>query len=177
MVDYKIENVIAETEFGVNLDLDNIANAVDVANYDPDQFPGLIYKLRSPKTISLLFSHGHCVCSGATSISNAKAALKIIYKKLKDRNLIKLDSIPKIIIKDIVISYDYGSKLVLPVIAKKLPTTETEYNPREFPGLVYHDKDTDINVLIFSSGVIIGYGAPFIDHLDELLSDLEQHYS
>ena len=103
MVALTIENVIAEVDFGTNLDLQKIADSIETADYNPDQFPGLIYKLRSPKTISLMFSRGHCVCSGAKSISNAKAALKIIYKKLKDQNLIDLGTPPKITIKDIII--------------------------------------------------------------------------
>jgi transcription initiation factor TFIID TATA-box-binding protein len=177
MVELKIENVIAEVEFGTNLDLQKIANLVDTAEYDPDKFPGLIYKLRSPKTISLMFSRGHCVCSGATSISNAKAALSIIYKKLKDLEIINLDTPPKIMIKDIIISYNHNKPLALEQIYRKLPPTETKYNPIEFPGLVFHDKSTDINILMFKSGTIVGYGAPFLDHFDELLKELEQYYT
>jgi len=177
MVELKIENVIAEVEFGTNLDLKKIANLIDTAEYDPDKFPGLIYKLRSPKTISLMFSRGHCVCSGATSISNAKAALTIIYKKLKDLAIINLDTPPKILIKDIIVSYKYNKPLVLEQINKKLPVTDTKYNPIDFPGLVYHDNSTDINVLMFKSGTIIGYGTPFLDHFEGLFNDLEKYYT
>jgi TATA-box binding protein (TBP) (component of TFIID and TFIIIB) len=67
--------------------------------------------------------------------------------------------------------------LALEDIAKKLPAAGVEYNPKDFSGLVYHDKTTEINLLLFRSGIIIGYGTPFLDHFDELLTDLEQYYS
>ena len=177
MVDLKIENVIAATELQTNIDLQKIANAVESAEYDPDKFPGLIYKLRSPKTITLIFSRGHCVCSGANSISNAKAALTIIYKKLRDMNILSTQAAPKITIQDIIISYKYAKPLSLEMISKKLPTDSVTFNPREFPGLVYHDKTTDIKVLMFKSGTIVGYGTPFLVHFKELLADLEQYYT
>ncbi|WP_455393047.1 hypothetical protein [[Eubacterium] cellulosolvens] len=177
MVDLKIENVIAEVEFGTNLDLKKIAALVETAEYDPDKFPGLIYKLRSPKTISLMFSHGHCVCSGATSISTAKAALTIIFKKLKDLEVINLNNPPKIVIKDIIISYKHKKSLALDILSKKLPGGDVTYKPTDFPGLVYHDKVTDINILMFKSGVVIGYGTPFLEHFEELLADLTKYYT
>ena len=177
MVDLKIENVIATVEFGTNLDLQKIADLIDTAEYDPDKFPGLIYKLRSPKTISLMFSRGHCVCSGATSISSAKAALTIIYKKLRDLGIIELETPPKISIKDIVVTYKHKKALALNEISKKLPKGNIEYNPTTFPGLVFHDTTTEINVLMFSSGTIVGYGTPYLQHFEELLTELEQYYT
>jgi transcription initiation factor TFIID TATA-box-binding protein len=177
MVDLKIENVIAATELQTNLDLQKIADVVESAEYDPDKFPGLIYKLRSPKTITLIFSRGHCVCSGATSISNAKAALTIIYKKLRDLDILSTQTAPKITIQDIIISYKYNKPLALEIISKKMPADNIEYKPNEFPGLVYHDKTTDIKVLLFKSGTIVGYGAPFLVNFEELLADLEEYYT
>jgi transcription initiation factor TFIID TATA-box-binding protein len=176
MADITIENVIATLDFNSNLDLKNIADSIETAEYNPDQFPGLIYKLRSPKTITLMFSRGHCVCSGATSISNAKAALTIIYKKLKDLNLTSIETIPEITIKDIVVSSRYEKRLELKTISEYLPAMHTTYNPTEFPGIVYHDKPTDIRVLIFNSGTVVGYGNPHLANIQDILAELEKFF-
>lgn len=179
MVDLKIENVIAEVEFGDNLDLKKVAESITDAEYNPDHFPGLIYKLKSPKTLTLLFSKGHSVCTGAKSLQNAKAALLILYKKLKDLKLIELENLPKIIIQNIIVSYKFKDTLDLKTIAKKLPTSDSvvEYDPKKFSGLVYHDQATDIHVLLFDSGIIVGYGSPLLFELDQLLTELEQYYT
>jgi TATA-box binding protein (TBP) (component of TFIID and TFIIIB) len=47
------------------LDLNQITkNFVDV-EYHPDQFPGLVFRLKTPKTATLIFSSGKMVCTGA----------------------------------------------------------------------------------------------------------------
>jgi len=179
MVDLKIENVIAEAEFESNIDLQKIANSIKDVNYNPDHFPGLVYKLKSPKTVTLIFSKGHSVCTGATSLQNAKAALSIIYKKLKDLNLIQNEKIPNITIQNIIVSYNFKKKLDLDKVSKNLAATNAEvtYDRKKFPGIIYHDKITDITVLLFKSGIIVGYGSPILLELDQLLTELEQHYT
>jgi transcription initiation factor TFIID TATA-box-binding protein len=177
MVDLIIENVIAATELNSELDLPKIAEVIKDVEYDPDHFPGLIYKLKSPKTVTLMFSKGYTVCTGAKSVQNAKAALMIIYKKLIDQNLIDLDKIPTIFIQNIIVSYKYKNPLNLATIQSKLPNDDVEYNPKKFPGLVYNDKSTDINALIFNTGVVVGYGSPHLVDLDDVLTKLEEAYN
>src|SRR3989440_13028783 len=70
----KIENVVASTSLGEELDLQAIAPALGGAEYEPEQFPGLIYRLKEPKTATLLFRSGKVVCTGAKSLEHAKRA-------------------------------------------------------------------------------------------------------
>ncbi len=177
MDDLKIENVIASMDFEMDIDLAKIANAIKDTEYDPDHFPGLIYKLKSPKTITLIFSKGYTVCTGAKSIQNAKAVLTIIFKKLTDLKLITVDKIPVISIQNLIVSYKYKTPLNLLSVSDKLPGGNTEYNPGKFPGVVYKDKNKDISVLIFPSGTIVGYGSPHYNDLENILGSLEQYYS
>ncbi len=65
MAKIKIENVVASTSLGEELDLQAIALALGGAEYEPEQFPGLIYRLKEPKTATLLFRSGKVVCTGA----------------------------------------------------------------------------------------------------------------
>ena len=177
MVDLKIENVIAAIDLEAELDLQDIADSVQNVEYNPDVFPGLIFKLKSPKTVTLLFSKGHSVCTGADSIQNARAALTIIYKKLKDLDLPDLEKMPNITIQNLIVSYKYKDELDLKNIEKKLPSADVEYYPFKFPGLIFKDKTTEISVLMFKSGVIVGYGSPQLIDLEDLLTDLEQFYT
>jgi transcription initiation factor TFIID TATA-box-binding protein len=177
MVDLKIENVIAATDLEGELDLAHIAETLKDAEYDPDRFPGLIYKLKSPKTLTLMFSKGYTVCTGAKSIQNAKAAITIIYKKLNDQKLIALEKVPKINIQNIIVSYKYKTPLDLEELSIKLPGDNVEYDTKKFPGLIFQDQNSSITVLIFKSGVIVAYGSSNIFKLEELLVSLEKHYS
>ncbi|EQD27439.1 transcription factor, partial [mine drainage metagenome] len=46
----KIENIVASTSLAEHLDLSQIAMALEGSEYEPEQFPGLIYRLTEPKT-------------------------------------------------------------------------------------------------------------------------------
>ena len=70
-----IENVVASTSLGQDLDLNAIEDALDGAEYNPQQFPGLVYRLKEPKTATLLFRSGKVVCTGAKSLDDVKVAI------------------------------------------------------------------------------------------------------
>ena len=58
MPEVKVENIVASTSFSEKLDLDVIAQSLEEAEYEPEQFPGLVYRLAHPKTATLLFRSG-----------------------------------------------------------------------------------------------------------------------
>src|SRR5207237_10470050 len=82
MAKIKIENVVASTSLGEELDLQAIALALGGAEYEPEQFPGLIYRLKEPKTATLLFRSGKVVCTGAKSLEIVKQAIEIVAKQI-----------------------------------------------------------------------------------------------
>src|SRR3989454_6370436 len=68
----KIENVVASTSLGEQLDLQAIALALGGAEYEPEQFPGLIYRLKEPKTATLLFRAGRSSARGRRASSTSR---------------------------------------------------------------------------------------------------------
>jgi transcription initiation factor TFIID TATA-box-binding protein len=76
MAKIKIENVVASTSLGEELDLQAIALALEGAEYEPEQFPGLIYRLKEPKTATFMFRSGKVVCTGAKSLEHVKVAIE-----------------------------------------------------------------------------------------------------
>src|SRR5437762_14267142 len=83
MAKIKIENVVASTSLGEELDLQAIALALGGAEYETEQFPGLLYRLKEPKTASLLFRSGKVVCTGAKSLEHGKQAIEIVAKQIE----------------------------------------------------------------------------------------------
>ena len=65
--DIKIQNMVASTDLKKNLDLRSIANSIGNADYDPEHFPGLIYRTDDPKIVMLLFDSGKIICNGTES--------------------------------------------------------------------------------------------------------------
>ena len=78
-----IENVVASATINQRVDLNQITNDFPDVEYHPDQFPGLVFRLKSPKTATLIFSSGKMVCTGAKSEVMAKKAVETVVDKLK----------------------------------------------------------------------------------------------
>ena len=62
-----VENVVASADVGQKMDLNEITRTFPDVEYHPDQFPGLVFRLKSPKTATLIFTSGKMVCTGAKS--------------------------------------------------------------------------------------------------------------
>jgi transcription initiation factor TFIID TATA-box-binding protein len=155
---YKIENVVASASLGTELDLQALAVSLDGADYEPEQFPGLIYRLKEPKTATLLFRSGKVVCTGAKSLDQVKLAIDKVTTQIRKAG-ISLDSEPKIEVQNIVASSDLGQKINLNVIAITLGLEHVEYEPEQFPGLVYRLDEPKVVLLLFGSGKLVCTGA------------------
>ncbi|PKL67398.1 MAG: TATA-box-binding protein [Methanobacteriales archaeon HGW-Methanobacteriales-1] len=155
-VDIKIENIVASATLGKSIDLPTVAKALEGVDFNREQFPGLVYKLKEPKTAALIFGSGKLVCTGAKSISDSKLAIKITVDQMRTMD----PDIPEefeIKIQNIVASANLHCKLNLEAVA--LGLENTEYEPEQFPGLVYRLKDPKVVLLLFGSGKVVCTGA------------------
>ena len=158
MAKMNIENVVASTSLGQELDLNAIEDALDGAEYNPQQFPGLVYRLKEPKTATLLFRSGKVVCTGAKSLDDVKVAIGKVKEDLKKAKIeIAID--PKIEVQNIVASSDLEQEINLNTVAITLGLEKVEYEPEQFPGLVYRLDSPKVVVLLFGSGKIVCTGA------------------
>ena len=155
-VDIKIENIVASASIGKDIVLTEISKALEGVEFNREQFPGLVFKLKEPKTAALIFSSGKLVCTGAKSIDDSKLAIN---KTVDLMRTIDPD-IPhefEIIIQNIVASGNLESTLNLEAVALELE--DTEYEPEQFPGLVYRLSDPKVVILLFGSGKVVCTGA------------------
>ena len=138
-----VENIVASTSFSDKLDLDVIAQSLEEAEYEPEQFPGLVYRLASPKTATLLFRSGKANCTGAKNIEDVRTTINIIAEKLKKLG-VEVYKDPEIVIQNIVAISDLGGELNLNEVAMALGLENVEYEPEQFPGLVYRIKEPTV---------------------------------
>ena len=160
----KIQNVVASVTTGQNLDLDEIAATIPNIEYDPTQFPGLFYRLKKPKTATLIFNTGKMVCTGSKSVSESRRAVKKIVKGLNQAG-ITVTGKPEITIQNIVASGDLSTTVNLEKTAMILENSL--YEPEQFPGLIHRMRDPKTVILIFGSGKIVITGAKFEDQVPE----------
>ena len=151
-----IQNVVASANLHQNIDLESIAKTFPTVQYKPDQFPGLVYRLKKPKTAVLIFSTGKLIIAGAKSEKRVKHAVSRLVEELKTSGLVILGK-PDVAIRNVVVSADLGHRVDLEDAANSL--TGTIYEPDQFPGLIYRMKEPKAVILIFTSGKLVCAGA------------------
>lgn len=154
---YTIENVVASASLGSELDLQLLAMSLDKAEYEPEKFPGLIYRTKEPKTALLLFKSGKVVCTGAKNSEQVHQAIGMVSELIREAGIAVADS-PEIVVQNIVASADLGEELNLNAIAITFGLEQVEYEPEQFPGLVYRMTDPKVVILIFGSGRLVCTG-------------------
>ncbi|MBN2603633.1 MAG: TATA-box-binding protein [Candidatus Thermoplasmatota archaeon] len=171
MIEIKVQNIVASTTFAEKLDLDVIAQSLEGAEYEPEQFPGLVFRLGNPKTATLLFRSGTANCTGAKNVEDVQITINIISGKLEKLG-VDVYKNPEIIVQNIVATADLNGELNLTETATGLGLENVEYEPEQFPGLVYRIKEPKVAMLLFSSGKIVCAGARSTEDASKALERL-----
>lgn len=150
----KIENVVASAKINDAVDLVSLAAQIPGADYDKKRFPGVVIRIENPKIAALVFGSGKVVLTGAKSLDDLDKGLQYLLDLLKKLK-IDIEGKPKCNVQNIVTSADLGSRINLNKIAMGLTLDKIEYEPEQFPGLVYRLDDPKVVVLLFGSGKVI----------------------
>ena len=151
-----IENVVASADVMQKMDLNDITRKFPDVEYHPDRFPGLVFRLKTPKTATLIFTSGKMVCTGSKSEELAKKAVKTVVQDLR-KGGIKVKKNAVVTIQNIVASINLGGKIHLEKAARTLP--RSMYEPEQFPGLIHRMVDPKTVLLLFASGKLVCTGA------------------
>ena len=164
-----IENVVASATLRQNIDLNSVVRAFPSVEYRPAQFPGLVFRLKKPKTATLIFGSGKMVCTGAKSERQAKRAVRKVVRELKDNGIVILRR-PIIQVQNIVASASFGVRIDLEKSVYHLG--RTMYEPEQFPGLIYRMDEPKVVILVFASGKIVCTGAKKEEEVYESINKL-----
>jgi transcription initiation factor TFIID TATA-box-binding protein len=220
-----VVNVVASTRVAEELDLPDIAIQLN-CEYEPEQFPGVVYRVVDPKLAILMFRSGRAVCTGGKNEDNIKTGIERMIGDLRAAGIEtwELDDV-QIEVQNMVATYalyypedydgvakmdDYNTKVfenpdgsirvpteeeledkenedirpikkgeALAALPRKLnlnnltfhlPFDKVEYEPEQFPGLIYRLDFPKVVCLIFGSGKMVITGAR---HKDEILEAVQ----
>lgn len=155
----EIQNIVASTTIADELDLTALAVALSDAEYEPSRFPGLVLRMKEPKTAALLFRSGKMVCTGAKIVTEVARAIDLVCDRIESAGVKGIHRKPRIDIQNIVATSALGAELNLNAVAIGLGLEHVEYEPEQFPGLVYRMKEPKVVLLLFGSGKLVCTGA------------------
>ncbi len=182
----EIVNIVASQRIANSIDINDVADCLDI-DYEQEQFPGMVYRTKTPKVCVLLFRSGKAVATGARSIEDINFAFNALREDLIEYDFElwpKEDC--KIIVHNIVVTSDIShiydkQKINLSRLMMSLPFEKTEYEPEQFPGLIYRMTEPQVVYLIFSSGRCVITGSKNIGEAEEaeslLIKELESVYN
>jgi transcription initiation factor TFIID TATA-box-binding protein len=151
-----IQNVVASATLNQKVDLNAVVKSYPGVEYHPEIFPGLVFRLKRPKTATLIFNSGKMVCTGAKSEQEARRAVMTVVKELKKGGIIIVGR-PDLKVVNMVASVSLGGRVDLEQAVGKLG--KSMYEPEQFPGLIYRMDVPKVVILIFASGSLVCTGA------------------
>jgi transcription initiation factor TFIID TATA-box-binding protein len=83
--DFKIQNIVGSCDAKFPIRLEGLAYAHGhFSSYEPELFPGLIYRMKQPKIVLLIFVSGKIVLTGAKVRDEIYEAFENIYPVLTE---------------------------------------------------------------------------------------------
>ncbi len=87
----KIQNIVASGSLGGPVDLEGLCEQARVGGslmYEPEQFPGAIYRMESPSVVFLIFPAGKIVCVGAKKEGEIYEGVENLRRRLEGMNVL-----------------------------------------------------------------------------------------
>jgi transcription initiation factor TFIID TATA-box-binding protein len=169
----QIQNVVASVVFNQTFDLNAIYNAFPEITEFKERFPGLIFRLRKPKTAMLIFRTGKMICTGGKSEKEARRAILTVVQKLK-KGGIKVAEKPKIDITNMVASASLDGFIDLDRLYSENREAKIIFEPEQFPALIYRWESPKVVFLVFSTGKIVCVGAKKTKDIYEAVGKLQR---
>ena len=177
----EVVNIVASMRLAENIDVNAVADELMI-DYSQEQFPGMVYRVEEPKVCLLLFRSGKAVATGAKSVEDVEVAFETLRNDLEGHDF---ELWPKkdceYDIHNIVMTADLSTlvsgKIDLSTLMLNLPFEKTEYEPEQFPGLIYRLDEPSVVFLIFSSGRCVITGADNFDVAEEAENALRDELS
>ena len=170
---YTVVNMVASASLDQMLDLYSLAVGIPNIEYEPEQFPGAILKIKEPKVSMLLFKNGKIICSGASNekqieqgIRRANKMISEIQKDIKVKRNVPFE------IVNFVATASLDMNLDLFEVAMNLDNVE--YEPEQFPGAILRLDEPKLTFLLFKNGKMICAGAKKETHLRKGLKIVEE---
>jgi len=155
-----IQNVVATGALTHRIDLDAVVKAFPNVEYRPKQFPGIVFRIKKPKTATLIFTSGKMVCTGAKSEGESGKALRKVVRTLKKGGIIITGKL-EVEVVNMVATANLGGSVDLIAFyeSERSMGGRILYEPEQFPGLIYRMNEPRVVILLFTTGKLVCTGA------------------
>ena len=169
----KIQNIVSSGSLDYEFDLESVAGHLgSIAEYDPDEYHGMYIRFNEDVPLITLYRTGKYIIIGGDSKEQAYSTRKKFLDLLAKNGMISTPTDEWFQIQNLVCTAELKQSLNLNAVAIGLGLEKTEYEPEQFPGLIYRSPDFDSVVLLFASGRVVITGSSDLDTAERTFSIL-----
>lgn len=173
----EVVNVVASGSLGLEFDLEAItAELGDLAEYDPGKYPGSYIRLGESSPLITLYRTGKYIITGAASKQEASSTRDTFLNLLNEHDILPEATDEWFTFQNYVCMGDLERDINLSALAIGLGLENTEYEPEQFPGLVYRSSDSECVLLVFASGKAVVTGASSVESANKAFSKFKKMY-
>ncbi|MDF9745028.1 TATA-box-binding protein [Natrinema salsiterrestre] len=170
-----IANVVGSGSLNVELDVEQLGADLDVpyTEYDPENYHGLYVRLVEGGPLITVYRSGKYIISGCSTFEELEDTNEKFLEHLIEFGIIDSDLDPGFTVQNVVCTADLGHSVNLNALAIGLGLEAVEYEPEQFPGLVYRPPEFPTVLLLFANGKVVVTGSPDIQTAEDAFSNLE----
>jgi transcription initiation factor TFIID TATA-box-binding protein len=170
----KVVNVVASGSLNAELDLEKVATEfVDIVDYNPDKYPGAYFRFSDAAPLITLYRTGKYIITGADSENDASATRAKFLELLAERGILDTADDDWFAVQNFVCTADLGQSINLNALSIGFGLERTEYEPEQFPGLIFRPPDAPCVALLFSSGKIVFTGCPDVETAETTFENIQ----
>jgi len=171
-----IVNIVASGSLPLELDLERLSFDIgeSLAKYDPEKHPGMYLRFDEDAPLITVYRTGKYIITGAESEEESEAFRDEFLALLSEMGVIAEPDDEWFSIQNYVCTGEMGRTQNLNALAIGLGLENTEYEPEQFPGLIYRPEHRECTLLIFATGKVVITGARDIQAAEDTFEELRQ---
>lgn len=172
----EIVNVVGSGSLGVELDLEELTDDIGepLVGYDPEKHPGMYLRFEEDEPLITVYRTGKYIITAGDSEEECYLVRERFLQFFSDIGVLEQPEDEKFSIRNYVCTGELGEEQNLNALALQLGFEDTEYEPEQFPGLIYRPESHDCVILIFTSGRVVITGARTYDLAEQAFQDIQQ---
>lgn len=175
----KIVNIVASGALSVELDLGCLADDIGepLARYEPDKYPGMYIRFADDAPLITVYRTGKYIITGADSVDESYSIRERFLNLFSDMGVIDEPDDEWFSMQNYVCTAEVGRNLDLNALAIGLGFENTEYEPEQFPGLIYRPGSHDCVILVFATGQVVITGSRDLETSEQAFEEFRDTLS
>ncbi|SEP11325.1 TATA binding protein of transcription factor TFIID [Halorientalis persicus] len=171
-----IANTVGSGDLGVELDVTEVEKDLDLpfTEYDPSNYHGLYIRLVDGGPLITLYRSGKYIISGCSTFEQLYKTNDAFLTTLSELDIVDAETETGFTVQNVVCTAQLDDPVDLNTLSIALGLESVEYEPEQFPGLIYRPADHPAVLLVFANGKIVITGASDVDTAEDAFKHLQK---